>query len=65
MFTQTTATVSLNGETIPLADRDLALLRESTAQRLLDLNDGLGVDLQAYVPRLGGWTNVVTFKAAA
>jgi hypothetical protein len=57
--------VALNGEAISLTPHEMRLLNEATATRLLDLNDGLGVDLQAYVPRLGGWTNIVTFKRAA
>lgn len=57
-------TVSLNGQTIALTQKEVALVHEATRVELVDLHDGIGVDLQAYVPRLGGWTNIVNFKEA-
>lgn len=58
------ATVTLNNTTVALTQTDVGLLRESANTRLIDLGDGLGVDLQAYVPRLGGWTVIATFPPA-
>lgn len=61
---QVATTVSLNDKEVMLSESDIALVREATDLRLLDLHDGLGADLQAFIPRLGGWTLLANFNGA-